>query len=369
MGRRWGKTFMAGVLSLESAKVGAHVAWVAPTYGNSRPMWRFVEQATAQSRNVQLRKAERELVIPRAGRVGIYTADNPVGLRGENFDIVICDEAAQYAPEVWTDVIMPTLADRDGMAYLISTPKGKNWFYNEYMRGRADGKHQASFTAPTAANPLPNIQRAARLAREIVSERTYRQEWLAEFVEDGALFQNVDACATAERTAPEEGGVYVIGVDWARASGGDYTVFMVLDAKRRAVVEMVRMGGAAFDVQLSRLRELWAQYGQCPIIAEYNSMGAPLVEQLQMQGLPVTGFVTTSASKHEIITALELAFDRREIAVLNDPVLLMELNAYEKKERAGLPSYSAPAGQHDDTVMALALAWNGATGGASWFVT
>jgi hypothetical protein len=35
------------------------------------------------------------------------------------------------------------------------------------------------------------------------------------------------------------------------------------------------------------------------------------------------------------------------------------LNAYERKERAGLPSYSAPAGMHDDIVMALALAWNG----------
>ena len=342
--------------------MGAMVAWVAPTYGNSRPLWRFIEAAAAQSPRLSPRKAERELPFPSGGRIGIYTADNSVGLRGENFDIVICDEAPQYQPEVWSDVIMPTLADRDGMAYLIGTPKGKNWFYTEYLRGQADGVEQVSFNAPSSANPIPAIQRAAELAKSRVSERTYRQEWLAEFVDDGSLFVNVAACAIAKPQPYQQGHSYVIGVDWARASGGDYTVFCVMDATTKTMVKLVRMAGAAFDVQLSRLRDVWAEYGKGNIIAEYNSMGMPLVERLQTEGLPVIAFTTTAASKHGIITALELAFDKREIAILNDAVLVAELNSYEKKERAGLPSYSAPSGMHDDTVMALALAWHGVVG-------
>lgn len=360
---------MAGVISCEAAKVGAQVAWVAPTYSNSRPMWRFVEQVAGQSPGVVIRRSEREIIMPSTGRVGVYTAENPVGLRGENFDIVICDEAAQYPPEVWTDVLIPTLADRNGMAYLISTPKGKNWFFYEYMRGLADGKNQASFTAPTAANPMPQIQEAAKRARDRVSERTYRQEWLAEFVMDGALFVNVEACATATRKPAHEKGEYVIGVDWARAAGGDNTVFVVLDAQTRSMVEMVKINGAAYDNQLNRLRELWRAYNECQIIAEGNSMGGPLIERLQMDGLPVYGFVTMSASKHALISALELAFDRREIGVLNDPELLVELNAYEKKERSGIPAYGAPPGMHDDMVIALALAWHGVGSGASWYVS
>jgi hypothetical protein len=299
------------------------------------------------------------MVMPSGGRIGIYTADNSVGMRGESFDIVICDEAPQYAPDVWSDVIMPTLADRDGWAYLIGTPKGKNWFYSEYMRGLSDGKMQASFNAPSSANPLPSIQKAAMLARERVSERTYRQEWLAEFVDDGALFLNVAACATGEEQAPIKGREYVLGVDWARASGGDYTVFTVIDAAEKRMVKMIRMAGAPFDVQLARLRDLWKQYNQGRIIAEYNSLGMPLVERLQTDGLPVTAFTTTAASKHEVITALELAFDKKEITVLNDPVLIAELNSYERRERAGLPQYGGPMGMHDDTVMALAFAWHG----------
>ncbi len=368
MGRRWGKTTLAGILALEAANMGAMVAWVAPTYGNSRPLWRFIEAAAVQSPRVAVRKSEREMVLPSGGRIGIYTADNSVGMRGESFDIAIMDEAPQYSPEVWSDVIMPTLADRNGMAYLVGTPKGKNWFYTEYQRGMADGKEQASFNAPSSANPLPSIQRAASLARERVSERTYRQEWLAEFVDDGALFVNVAQCATGTETEPVSGRDYVIGVDWARATGGDYTVFTVLDTQERRMVKIVRLAGTAFDVQLSKLRDLWKHYNSGRIIAEYNSMGAPLVERLQSEGLPVTSFVTTASSKHEIITALELAFDRRDITVINDPVLVAELNSYERKDRAGLPSYSAPAGMHDDTVMSLAFAWNGINK-KRWFIS
>jgi hypothetical protein len=358
---------MAGILALEAANMGAMVAWVAPTYGNSRPLWRFIEAAALQTSRLTPKKAERELPFPSGGRIGIYTADNSVGLRGENFDIVICDEAPQYAPEVWSDVIMPTMADRDGMAYLIGTPKGKNWFFTEYQRGMADGIEQVSFNAPSSANPIPAIQKATRLARDRVSERTYRQEWLAEFVDDGTLFLNVQACATAEPAEYQQGHDYIIGVDWARASGGDYTVFVVMDATTKTMVKITRMVGTAFDVQLSRLRDLWAEYGKGNVIAEYNSLGMPLVEQLQTEGIPVTAFTTTAASKHQIITALELAFDKQEITVLNDAVLIAELNSYEKKERAGLPSYSAPSGMHDDTVMALAFAWNGANS-KDWYM-
>jgi hypothetical protein len=229
------------------------------------------------------------------------------------------------------------------------------------LRGIADGKIQAAFNAPSAANPIPAIQRAAELARDRVSERTYRQEWLAEFVDDGALFVNVGELSTLDAAPYQAGRGYVIGVDWARASGGDYTVFSVIDSTAREQAQIVRMAGTPFDVQLERLRQTWRAYGQPPIIAEYNSMGAPLVERLQADGLPVTAFTTTAASKHQIMTGLELALDRRDLHLLNDPVQIAELSAYERKDRAGLPSYSAPAGMHDDTVIALALAWHGAS--------
>ena len=76
-------------------------------------------------------------------------------------------------------------------------------------------------------------------------------------------------------------------------------------------------------------------------------------------GLPVRAFQTTNATKAQIIDALALAFERGEITILNDPTLVGELQAYEMQRLpSGMARYSAPEGMHDDTVMALALAWH-----------
>lgn len=338
---------------------GAQVAWIAPTHVNSRVMWRFLIKAIADEPRVKISLSTREARFPGGGRISLYTADNDAGIRGEAFHLAIMEEAAQIKEETWADVVMPTLADYGGKAYLISTPKGRNWYFREYLRGIADGKYQASFTAPSTDNPSPQIQRAAAMAKNIVSERTYRQEWLAEFVEDGSLFVNVEQISVAADAGYIEGHVYMIGVDWARSAGGDYTVYCVIDATTKTQCRIVRLNGEAFGVQLSKLKRLWREFGEPRIIAEYNSMGGPLIEKLQSEGLPVDGFVTTSASKHEVITNLELAFDNRELTLLNDETQKTELLAYEKKERSGIPSYSAPDGMHDDTVMALALCYYG----------
>ena len=89
-------------------------------------------------------------------------------------------------------------------------------------------------------------------------------------------------------------------------------------------------------------------------------MGGPVIEQLQRDGLPVRAFVTTAASKSAIVEALALAFERNIIHIPDDVVLIGELQAYEGKPTpSGMVRYSAPKGCHDDTVMALAIAWAG----------
>ena len=87
-------------------------------------------------------------------------------------------------------------------------------------------------------------------------------------------------------------------------------------------------------------------------------------EQLARDGLKVRPFMTTNASKAEAIEALALAFERGEIRIPNDPVLIGELQAFEAKPLpSGLMRYEAPSGGHDDIVMALAIAWQGITAG------
>jgi len=87
-------------------------------------------------------------------------------------------------------------------------------------------------------------------------------------------------------------------------------------------------------------------------------MGTPIIEELQRDGLPVTPFMTTATSKPPLIESLALALEREDVRWLDDPIATMELEAYERTVSAatGRSSYSAPAGLHDDTVIARALA-------------
>ena len=102
---------MGGVVCLTGADHGAACAWVVPTYKNARPVWRFIQQMAAGAPGVRVRKSDRSVEFSSGGWVSIYSGDNDVALRGEAFDILVVDEAAQMREETWTDVLMPTLAD------------------------------------------------------------------------------------------------------------------------------------------------------------------------------------------------------------------------------------------------------------------
>jgi phage FluMu gp28-like protein len=349
---------MCGLYILEIAKRGAACAWVSPIYKTSRPLWRFCE-ATVNPQVVEIHKSEREIEFPGGGRIGIYSADNDVSIRGEAFDLVVVDEAAQVKEETYSDVLLPTLADRNGRIILISTPKGRNWFYQEWVKANEIG---TAWHAPTNANPLPNIQRAYELAKTRVSQRTFKQEWDAEFIEDsGLVFRRVREAATAQLTKPQPGAQYVIGVDWGRTN--DATVFCVLEVNGKSVVALDRMTDTDYNLQRVRLAALAKRYN-ATVLAESNAMGLPNIEQLQKEGVSVQAFNTTNASKAEIIDALILAFEQGDIKILNDPILVNELESYESERLpSGMTRYSAPEGMHDDCVIALALAYRAASSG------
>jgi hypothetical protein len=378
MGRRWGKTVLGGVIVLNVLRQHGKAAWVVPYYKNARALWRYVNNVCAplaQSKLLDVSRSEKVVTTPRGGFLGIYSADNIDAARSEDFDVAVFDESARIDVEQKQDVFEATLADRDGDAVDISSPKGRNGFFIEWLNAYQDETgYSHAWTAPTNANPLPNIRKAfdrlqSRVDRGEYPARSFKQEWLAEFIDDGAFFSNVMVCANAEaQTTAIDGHAYAIVVDWARASGGDNSVFTVIDATEKSVAHITRLNGRSFDYQLSMLKSVWERFNQCPILAEYNALGMKPVEDLQHAGLPVTAFTTTAQSKHEIMTSLALAFEKKEIKILNDVTLTGELQAFEIKERAGLPAYSAPDGMHDDYVMSLAFAWHQAFGGENWLL-
>lgn len=295
----------------------------------------------------------------RGGFLGLYSADNIDSIRGEAFHLVVLDEAARIDEEARTDAIMPTLADYDGEEIDISTPKGKNWFYTEYLKGQEDGRHIASWKAPTNDNPNPNICNAFERAKRIVSERTFRQEWLAEFVEGGEVFRHIERAATADwQEAAQPGHQYAFGIDFGRVE--DFTVVTVLDMTENAAVHVDRYNVIDWSMQVERIVGLYQRFQPTAIIAERNSMGDPIINTLYEHALPVTPFITTNATKQTIIDKLALAFEQSQVRIIKDTVVINELQSYQATLLpSGLVKYGAPSGLHDDCVMSLALAWYG----------
>ena len=237
-GRRFGKTKLGALMCFAVAAQGGRAWWVAPQYGIALIGWRMMRRLAVQVPNVTVRESERMITLPTGGTVQIKSADNPDSLRGEGLNFCVLDECAFLDERAWVEVLRPALADRQGGALFISTPKGRNWFWRIFQAAHDDSAWRA-FHFTSYDNPyIPPGELDALKAQ--ISERAYRQEILAEFVEDGGgVFRRVAEAATAtpqDRAIP--GHSYAAGLDWGRT--GDFTVIAVLDVTTRELVYLDR---------------------------------------------------------------------------------------------------------------------------------
>lgn len=361
-GRRGGKTILAAYMAVDTLMRGKRVLLSSTSQDQADVFWEYIVDWLAPLLTTgHLYKNEVKRIVKLGqGQIQVKTGRNPDALRGGMADLLVLDECAYLDPDAWRKVGAPMLTDNDGTAVFISTPARRNWFFELYQQAAADEtvRWQAwHFT--THANPhLPETALEALVAD--MTEADYQQEIEARFLEgQGSVFRYVDERCTAQRAAHYPGR-FVAGLDWAQAH--DYTAIVVIDADKRVVVDMDRFNGIDWSLQRGRVRAMFDKWRLSEIVAESNSIGGPNVEALQREGLPVRAFETTAVSKPPLIESLVLAFDRGEIVALNDPVLKGELMAYERTVTAtGRSQYSAPDGLHDDTVVALALAWHGVT--------
>ena len=355
-GRRWGKTRLGVNECIGVAIEGKRAWWVSPSYRTSEVGWRPLRQLSRKIPGTEIRLADRMVLFPGGGFVAIRSADNPDSLRGEGLDFVVMDECAFMQPEAWSEAIRPALSDRLGKALFISTPRGRNFFWDLYRRGGVD-PDWASFTYPTSANPYiqPSEIEAARAE---LPEIIFNQEYLADFVDsEGAVFRRIrDAAILQPLEQPLEGHQYSAGVYVAAAV--DYTVITVLDVNTREMVALDRFNRVDYPVLEDRIAAAYAKWNMIGMVVEANSIGQGVIDHLHNRGMNIIPFTTTNTSKHGIIQSLQSAFEHGQIKILDNPVLVGELLSFEsKKTTSGNFTYSAPEGQHDDCVMSLALAW------------
>jgi len=358
-GRRFGKDVLMIDRVVEAVARGWPVGWGSPTYKNLSEDWRELVNILApitRSKNEQ----ERRIETVTGGTVELWSLDNPEVIRGRKYRRWMTNEAASVPGllDIWRQVIRPTLIDLHGDALFGSTPKGMNDFHTVYSWGLGQDPEWSSWHFTSFDNPYIDPAELASLRKDM-TERDYRQEILAEFIEgEGAVFRNIDAVTKAPDTRPEEhtGHTIVGGVDWGRDN--DYTVISLFCVPCRREVYLDRFNQIDYHQQVGRLEHVCKTWQVRRFKTELNAMGQPVFEMLIRLGIPAIGFQTTLQSKAVLIDGFALAMERSDILLLPDEAAKAELQAFERKTtKTGASSYSAPDGQHDDTVIARALGY------------
>lgn len=361
-GRRFGKSTLGLGQLIPPALEGMPVAYFAPTYKMMSDFWRDTVR-TVRPIVTRSNAAEHRLELVTGGVIDMWSLDSPDVARGRKYARAIVDEAAMIAAltDAWQSVIRPTLADYEGDAWFLSTPRGMNFFRTIFGYGQDESMPEwASWQMPTSANPYIKPSEIAAMRREL-PERRFAQEVEAVFLEDGGgVFRRVTAALRATpQDEPQEGHQYVMGVDLARRM--DYTVLSVIDMTTREQVYLDRFNQIDWSLQVGRITAAAQRFGVVQVLVDQTGVGDPIVEQLRRDLPGVVGFLFSNSSKAQIVEGLALALERGELAILDDPVQTAELQAYESERLpSGLVRYNAPDGLHDDTVMALALSWQGA---------
>jgi phage FluMu gp28-like protein len=338
---------------------GAPVAWFAPTYKMQGDVWReLTERLHPYTRRSNV--TERRIELITGGVIDLWSLDSPDAGRGRRYARVVLDEAAMVATllDAWNSAIRPTLTDFRGDAWFLSTPKGRNGFYQLWLNGVDEEQPEwASWQMPTATNPFIQAEEI-EAAKRMMPDRVFQQEYMAEFLEDSAVFRHVMTAARAKgQDKPVKGHRYVIGCDWGKLD--DFSVFVVMDATNREMAHMLRLNEVDYVTQADRLEHLVDKWKPAQVVTETTGVGEPIADILRARSIGIRRFQTTRKSKEELIGWLIKAFDEHVIGILSDAVLLGELQMMEARPTSTGFRYTAPEGYHDDCVMALALAWDG----------
>lgn len=375
-GRRFGKDILGHELVIESLLDGQPVAWFSPTYKMMTETWQEITR-TLQPIISRANGSERRIELATGGVLELWSLDAQDTARGRKYKRAIVNEAAmvENLMDAFNFVIRPTLADLLGDAWFLSTPRGRNGFWQLYLWGKDKDSNPdwRAWKFPTSANPFIAASEVEAM-RQQMPEQAFNQEILAEFLEDsGAVFRGVDkVCKITERADPEKhtGHYIAIGVDWGKQT--DFTVLTAKCYECKHIVDWDRFKEIDYHVQRERLQTMVLKWHNAPVLPERNSIGVPNIEELARDDIVIlsgddgaAGFNTTQQSKAQLIEGLALDIEREQLLV---PVEYAdELKAFELLGRSpnGLPKYGAPEGAHDDRVISLALANRAANMGQS----
>lgn len=392
-GRRMGKSHIAAIWCLmqgQKAKLRGQkgLIWIVyPVHNNAQVAWKKFHELTPKGYiTATAGSIERPISITMGDiRYEFKSGASGATLVGEGLLALWVDECGMIDNTTWNEYLFPTLIDHTAPVLMTGTPKGSNWYYDMFERGRnpayphyltwSEGPKRGMSTYQNPFIPRANID---AMAIEM-PETMYRQEILAEFIAGSGYFKLTDAAGNMNCIANDIDAAKVgikldsigcstqrtaaLGIDLARTH--DFSVIVGMD-RDGWVTHIERFRELDWPIQRQRIMKTWEKLGKPPAVIDATGVGDPVTQDLKYAGMFTKPFVFTGSSKVPLFEGLCMAFEENKVRVPDRrhplcETILHELSIFEAKHSSsGHMTLSAPSGKHDDICCALALAYRGA---------
>jgi phage FluMu gp28-like protein len=367
-GRRVGKSTMASWLALwySITHANAEILITAKAQRQSMELFNEVKKQIRQSEIDEdrwgiTRDTRTEINFDNGSRIICL----PVGTDGSNIrgygtDLLVVDEAAFVADEIFQQVLSPMLAVGDSNFILLSTPFGKKGFL--YERFRDETWH--TLQIPTWENPMIDDEFIEEQRRNLTPTQ-FRQEIRGEFVESAdSFFTRAELMnAASESVRRTDTQICYLGVDLA-STGGDESVYVSIDGDGN-VFDIEHTANRSMTDAMGRVRELDSYHDYATIMIDSTGLGTGVVDQIKEDlGRKVQGFKFTNEKKQSLYNTLKNQLQDGSVSYsfvpgkdeaenkMVDQCLQLE---YEYTS-TGRTKIHHPTGGHDDFSDALALA-------------
>ncbi|NVO55629.1 DNA-packaging protein [Rhodobacteraceae bacterium B1Z28] len=317
-GAEWVRSMVEGSLPLDRGEA-CRVALVGETFDQVRDVMIFgdsgILQCSPPDRRPQWKASERKLIWPNGAEAQVFSAHDPEGLRGPQFDAAWVDELAKWkkAGETWDMLQFALRLGESPRVCVTTTPRNV-----KVLKELLASPSTVETHAPTEANRA-NLADSflAEVRARYAGTRLGRQELDGVLLSDaeGALWTGSMLDAARVSQVPELDRI-VVALDPAVTAGSnaDACGIVVVGAQLQGLPEEWRAYVLADRTVQGVGPAGWAQaaidamdeFGGERLVAEVNQ-GGQLVEEVVRQVDPLVPFRAVRASRGKVARAEPVA--------------------------------------------------------------
>ena len=311
-------------------------------------------------------------------RIECLHGENPeTTIEGEGTAGNVLDELSKMKEQVYQSAYSTTIQTK-GWIRGYTTPRGKGWVYklyqdclNEMELAKLNRRKPTmlAMTASTVDNPFVPRE-SIEFARKTMPDRLFKQMYLAEFVDEGAIFVGFRQIVYGPEIEflPDEIQLWiaddvsekkvVIGADWAKKS--DFTVLTAWDIESKRVIGFMRFQGVDYPLIVKHVKRFADKFGDVlDLRHDGTGIGDVIGSLLQSLPFPVNPIIFTNIAKATMVLNLSMDMLHGRFQLPNWKDMLGELDVYDGEvSLSGNMIYGAPDGFHDDIVTSLFLGWH-----------